>query len=222
MAPDARERLTELGEEGLVLARAWIKREATRKDVKADAFRDALRARTRWALATPALLALNATVFVLMMFGPAAMADPDTITSWGGNFWLRTRNGEWWRLVTAMFVHAGLLQLAINMAGLAQVGLIVERLAGPFIVLAVFLAAGIFGNVVHLNTHPLSTSYGASSAVFGLYGLLLASWVWGVRRRSEVTIPLTMLKRLGAVFAVFLLYNVWNDSVGSGAELTGL
>ena len=50
---------------------------------------------------TPAIAALNALVFVGMIFGRGALADPQTIVAWGGSFGPRTTNGEWWRLITS-------------------------------------------------------------------------------------------------------------------------
>lgn len=218
MAPDARERLRQV----VLASIGQVKHEATRSRPEIDQFREALRARTRWALVTPALIVLNVAVFVLMLRDAGAVSDPETIVRWGGNFWLRTRNGEWWRLVTSMFVHAGMLHLLVNLAGLAQVALILERLVGRLIVIAVFLTAGVFASLVNLNTHPLATSVGASGAIVGLYGLLLASSIWGIRHRSSATIPLKAVNRLVPAAAVFILYNLANDNLGSAAELTGL
>ena len=218
MAPQARE---EIGHTALAAIRR-IRQEATRSRPECEQFRAALRERTRWALVTPALIALNVTVFVLMLSGTGALSDPATLAGWGGNFWLRTRNGEWWRLVTSIFVHAGMLHLLVNVAGLAQIGFILERLVGRVIVIAVFLTAGIFASLVNLATYPMATGVGASGAVFGLYGLLLASSIWGIRHRSNVTMPLTTVKMLLPAAAVFILYNLATDSLGSAAELTGL
>jgi hypothetical protein len=106
-------------------------------------------------------------------------------------------------------------------AGLAQIGLILERLVGRLIVAAVFLMAGVLASLVHLTTHPMGASAGASGAVFGLYGLLLAASIWGMRHRSDVRIPLIAAKRLAPAAAVFIVYNLANDSVGGAAELTG-
>ena len=218
MAPQARERLR-------VAALATIsqlRHEAARSRPDIEQFREALRGRTRWALVTPALIAVNVTVFVLMLFGTGALGDPGTLSGWGGNYWLGTRNGEWWRLVTSIFVHAGMFQLLVNIAGLTQIGLILERLVGRLIVIAVFLTAGVFASLVNLITDPMAMSIGASGAIFGLYGLLLASWIWGMRHRSDVTIPLRAATRLVPAAVVFILYNLANDSVGTAAEFTGL
>ena len=217
MAPEARVRLREVVLESV----EQVRREAARGRPRCDEFREALRARTRWAVVTPALIALNVIVLILMMSGAGTPGDPGPLAGWGGNFWLRTRNGEWWRLVTSMFVHAGPLHLLVVVAGLLQIGLILERLVGRLIVVAVFLIAGVLAGVVHLATHPMATSVGASGAVFGLYGLLLAASIWGMRHRSNVTIPLPVVKRLAPAAAVFILYNLANDSVGAAAELAG-
>lgn len=198
-----------------------VRHEATRTRPECEQFREALRSRTRWAVVTPALVALNVAVFAFMVSAPGPVGDAETLLDWGGNFWLRTRNGEWWRLAASMFVHAGIFQLLVNVAGFAQIGLILERLVGRLIVAAVFLTAGVFASLVNLTTHPMAMSFGASGAVFGLYGLLLASSIWGIRHRSNVTIPLTIAKTLAPGAGVFILYNLANDSLGGSAELTG-
>ena len=96
---------------------AAARRAASRR---ADPFEEALKARTQWPLIVPAVVTYNAVVFVCMLFGSGAFADPDTLVAWGGNFGPRTTNGEWWRLVTSMFVHSGWLDLLVSLAALAQ------------------------------------------------------------------------------------------------------
>ena len=144
-------------------------------------FQDALRERTARAIATPALIAVNVAVFFMMAFradGP--MADPKTILEWGGSFGPRTTNGEWWRIVTSIFIHTGLIQLVVHMAGLAQAGLLVERLVGRVAVVTTYLAAGMVGVLLTISEQPLAISSGSSAAVFGIYGLLLASFFGGL------------------------------------------
>ncbi len=208
-------------------AAAWAsllqaKYELTRKRPECEQFRDALRARTRWAFVTPAIIAANIVVLFLMIRSDGALSDHETIVNWGGNFWLRTRNGEWWRLLASVFVHGGVLQLLINIAGVAQVGLILERLVGRLIVVAVFITAGIAASLVNLAVEPMATGIGASGAIFGLYGLACASSIWAMRHRSEVTIPLRVARRLVPAAALFAIYNLVDDNLSTAAEVTGV
>jgi membrane associated rhomboid family serine protease len=173
-------------------------------------------------LITPVLVVLNVTIFGFMVFGAGVLSDPATLVGWGGSFGPRTTNGEWWRLVTSMFVHAGMFHLVVNVVALVQIGFILERLVGPLTFAAMYIAAGVFAGLVSLAAHPMGVTVGASGAIFGLYGLLLAASIWGMLPRSSVTIPLTTVQRLVPAAAVFLLYNMWNHSVASAAGLTSL
>lgn len=218
MDPDTRKELGLLAIDLLVRA----KYEVTRKRPALEQFKEALRARTRWAFITPALVLVNVIVLVMMLRDTGSVSDPETLARWGGNFWLRTRNGEWWRLVSSVFVHPGTLPLLINLAGLVPIGLILERLVGRVIVVVVFLAAGILASLVNLATYPMATGVGASGAIFGLYGLLIATAIWTVRHPSTLTIPPIAVKAIAPAAGLFVIYNFVNDSLGSAAELTGL
>jgi len=222
MTPEERARVLQAVIGAIRQLQAAATTAATRSRSACEPFRDALRARTPWAVVTPALVALNAMLFVAMLFGAGALGDPATLVGWGASFGPRTTNGEWWRLVTSMFVQPGLLHLLVNVAGLVQIGLILERLVGRFTFAVVYLTAGVFASLVSLSIFPMAVSAGASGAIFGLYGLLLASSVWGLIHRSSVTIPLAAVKSLAPAAVVFILYNLTDDAIGSAAELTGL
>ncbi|PYQ81763.1 MAG: hypothetical protein DMG03_19045 [Acidobacteria bacterium] len=159
-------------------------------------FHDALRARVRWPIATLAIVALNVAVFLAMVFGRGAISDPETLVSWGATFGPRTTNGEWWRLLTSMFVQPGLLALLVNVAGVTQLGLV----------------------LVTIVANPVTVSAGASGAIFGLYGLLIACCIWDLFRPSPVPIPLVAVKRILPAAVIFVLYNANNDNVGTAAE----
>ena len=125
-----------------------------------------------------------------MLFGAGAIGDPDTLVGMGASLGTRTTNGEWWRLVTSAFVHTGTFQFIVNIAVLAQLGAVLERLAGRLAFAAVYLSAGVFTGLVSLSSHPVGVTVGASGAIFGLYGLLIATLIWHVssqilRRRSR-------------------------------------
>ena len=171
MSPEERTRLKER-----LVETAWRARdEAARRHAEPEPFRDALRERTPWPLVMPVLVALNVLVFLAMGWGSG---EPETLVSWGASFGPRTTNGEWWRLVASMFVHTGTFQLLVNGAALVQLGLILERLVGHVTFAAVYLAAGLLASIVSLSDYPMGISSGASGAIFGLYGLLLASSAW--------------------------------------------
>jgi rhomboid protease GluP len=219
MKPEERTRFIQ----GVVGAVRRAFEETARQRRALEPFRAALRARTSWVIVTPAVVALNVTLFVFMLFGTGALRDPATLIAWGGNFGPRTTNGEWWRLATTMFVHAGMLHLLINVAGLVQCGLMVERLVGQLTFAAVYLAAGTFASLVSVSAHPLAVTVGASGAIFGVYGLLFALMIPTLLHRSSIAIPLMALKRIGPAAGLFVLYNydVITGSVEGQADLAG-
>ena len=82
--------------------------------IDAEQFDRLIRVRTRRALVTPTLIGLNAAVFIVMTVTGVSPLNPDAVTlvNWGANYGPRTTSVEWWRLLTAMFLHAGVLHLA--------------------------------------------------------------------------------------------------------------
>src|ERR1051325_8167119 len=133
-----------------------------------------LRERTPFAPVAPALVALNVLVFVFMLLGNGAINAPETLISWGASFGPRTTNGEWWRLVTMLFVHRSILHLVVYVVGILTVGVLLERLVGPAAFAAMYAAAVLSSSAFDLVASPTGLSLGASGAVFGLYGLMLA------------------------------------------------
>lgn len=188
-----------------------------------EPFDEFLRARTSTAVVTPVLVGLNALVFILMMLGSGSFGEPRTMIEWGANYAPRTTNGEWWRFLAATFVHGGLLHFAASIAGLVPLGIVLERAVGRVAFAAIYFAAGIVASVTSLWTiSPMSVSYGASGAVFGIYGLLLAASTWTFLSRPEGPLPLILMKRIGAAAVPFLLYNLFTDHLGIASEMAGL
>jgi rhomboid protease GluP len=111
--------------------------------------------------------------------------------------------GEWWRLLTATFVHVGAVHLAMNMYVLWDAGRLMERVFGNAGFLVLYLAAGLCGSVASVAWHPMTVSAGASGSVFGVYGGLL-----GFLLRQRTSIPREVLQRLGRGGLVFVGLNV--------------
>lgn len=218
MTPDERQRLAQRA-----LAAARHAMHVATQPAPRGPFEDFLRARTGRPLVAPALAGVSALVFLFMLLAPGSMSDVETVVRWGGNIAPRTTGGEWWRLVTATFVHGGLLHLLATIAGLIPLGLILERAVGHVAFAAMYVAAGIFGGVVSLWTmDPTDAASGASGAIFGVYGLLAASVVWGVLKGPRVPVPLRLVKQAGAGAAIFFLYNLATDHVGAASEVATL
>lgn len=141
---------------------------------------DHLRRRQPRVPATCALLTINLLVFFAMIgFGAGLWHSPNGIQlAWGANFGPATQDGQWWRLGSAMFIHFGILHLAMNMWALWDGGNFVERIYGPGRFLAIYATSGLIGNLLSLAVQGnRAVSAGASGAIFGLYGaLLIALW----------------------------------------------
>jgi rhomboid protease GluP len=191
---------------------------AVRYREQRSAFDEALGERTRWLLVTPAIVIANLFIFLSLLFGDGAIGNPDTLIAWGANFGPRTTNGEWWRLATAAFVHDGALALLLNVAAIAQVGLILERLIGHSTFAAIYLSAGFFASLMMVATAPETVTAGAAGALFGLYGLLLATFVRGLLQRSPLSIPLMTMRRLAPVAGVFVAYNAMTGGFDLAAK----
>lgn len=180
-----------------------------------------LRQRTPLPVVTFGLLALNAAIMLSMALAPGTMGDSDNLLRWGASTGPRTTNGEWTRLLTAMFVHTGLLHLLVNAAALAKLGIVTERLAGPLGFATSFLASGLVASAVALDEDPLAIAAGASGAIAGILGLLVANLAWIRLRPGTMRLPLTTLHPLTGVLTVFGLYNLVSGALPLEAELAG-
>lgn len=204
---------------------AWLQRvkaAVTYVPPSCQPFNDALRARTRWTIVTPAIAVANVAIFVVMLVGPGSFDDRNTLLAWGASFGPRTTNGEWGRLLSSMFVHAGLIHVLASVAGTLRAGLMLERLVGPVAFATTYIAAGVLAGLASLATHPVSVQLGASGAVFGIYGLLIATLIWGMVRRSDVNVPPAALMQLAPGAGIFLLYTFVTEGVLTPVMLAGV
>ena len=130
---------------------------------------------------TSALLALNIGVFVAgLLLGGLRGQDP--LLEAGAMVPIAVAQGEWWRLVTAMFLHVGPMHLAFNALALYVFGALVEQALGAARYLAVYLVAGFAASAFSFALGSVDrAAAGASGAVFCLLGAWL---VYNLRRRS--------------------------------------
>ena len=187
-----------------------------------DPLTDALRGRTRWIVVVPVIAALNVALYLRMMLATTELGHADAMIAWGANFVPRTGNGEWWRLVSATFLHPGVLSLFVNTGALISAGRVLERLVGSVTFGTVYVLAGVMGALASLWISAVDITASASAAVFGMYGLLLACWMWGAFRRSTATVRLASVKALAVPAVIFICYNLATNDLQSSAEIAGV
>lgn len=125
---------------------------------------------------TPILILINVLLFIGMVASGANIFQPDNqhLINWGANFSPLTLEGQWWRLITNVFEHGGILHLAMNMYGLLFIGILLEPLIGRNRFILAYLLTGLAGSVASLWWHDITISVGASGAIFGLYGVFIS------------------------------------------------
>jgi membrane associated rhomboid family serine protease len=127
---------------------------------------------------TKALIAINVTVYLITAVQGAGINSP------GGSLYLKSvlygpfvAQGDWWRLVTSMFLHGFLLHIAFNMYALWVIGRPVEQYLGRTRYLGLYFVSGLAGAAGALIQSPLTPVVGASGAIFGILGaMLIIEW----------------------------------------------
>jgi rhomboid protease GluP len=191
-------------------------------DYEREASRPNSRERGWNILATPGtylLLAVNIAVFGWMVLNGVSAKDPTTsqLIHYGAtNPAFILLGHQWWRLLTATFVHVGLLHIATNMWCLWNLGLLGEPLLGPAGLVAVYLITGIAGNLLSLFFNVVGRDFvsvgaGASGAVFGIAGILIV-----LLSNKKLPVPWPELKKLRKSVIWFALLNL---AIGLGTQV---
>lgn len=147
---------------------------------------------------TPAIIGINVAVFLLMLLAGANLMQGDAMVAlrFGSDYGPLTWGGQPWRLLTAAFIHFGLIHIAFNMYALYNGGMWTERLYGSARFAVIYLLAAVAGSVVSGWWNPMRNSAGASGAVFGVYGALLV-FFW--RRPNDMPGDILKSVRSGAI-----------------------
>lgn len=193
--------------------------------------------RPSWVVApaTYVLIAINCLVFLVMVANHVSPTKPtsDQIMHWGadsaGSVLIL---GQWWRIVSAMFVHFGILHLATNMWCLWNLGLLAEPLLGSAGLVAAYILTGAAGNLLatlynwkhfypdwmtyqDLNVFP--PGVGASGAVFGIAGVLIV-----LLKSKQLPVPPEELRSLRRSVIYFAALNLAiGFSINYGSKFLG-
>jgi membrane associated rhomboid family serine protease len=126
--------------------------------------------------------------------------------------------GEWWRVLTAAFLHGGLLHLAFNMYALWLFGPVLERRFGSVSYAALYLAGGLTGGMLYQLLGSDSAAVGASGAIFGLLGALLAASY----RQRHTRAGAAVFGQLGVLLAINLALPLFLPDIAWQAHVGGL
>jgi membrane associated rhomboid family serine protease len=130
------------------------------------------------AIVTRTLIAINVGIYLLQLGeGAGVNANSGWIFEHGALYGPLVDQGDWWRLITAAFLHYGPIHLGLNMLALWWFGEVVERSLGRGRFLLLYLVSGLAGSAGALIANPDSVTVGASGAIFGMLGaLLILEW----------------------------------------------
>lgn len=171
---------------------------------------------------TQILFGANVAVFIAMILSsgnPLAYLNPmqefpaRLIIPYGANWGPDTLSGDWWRLFSYMFLHGSLLHIAFNMWCLWDLGALCESLYGRWTYAAIYLITGVAGGLASIGWNPGVLSLGASGAIFGLAGALLASFYLG-----EFSLPKMAIQRTLRSLGFFVVINLFIGGAMGGVD----
>ena len=160
------------------------------------------------------LIAVNVLVYLAQLGqGAPVQANRGSIFENGALYGPLVADGEWWRLLTAAFLHYGPVHLAMNMFVLYLFGPPLEAALGSIRFLMLYLAAGLAGSAGALVLNPEAATVGASGAIYGLFGAMLILERQGTYVFGGSVIPLLVIN----LAITFLL-----PGISIGGHLGGL
>jgi rhomboid protease GluP len=177
---------------------------------------------------TQVIFGANIAVFLAMLFAtgsPSAYLNPEQgfpnqiLIPYGANVGPYTLSGDWWRLFTYMFLHGGAVHIFVNMWCLWYLGEQCESLYGRWTYAAIYLITGVSGGLASIAWNPRVLSVGASGAIFGLAGALIASFYLG-----EFSLPRESIRGRLLVLLLFAVFNLGfgGEGVDNACHIGGL
>jgi membrane associated rhomboid family serine protease len=177
-------------------------------------------------LITRILISLNVLAYVWELYTGALRSDAALIRDGVLQPILVTQDHEWWRVITAAFLHAGIWHIGLNMLSLYWLGRFIEAVVGSFrMALIYFVAMIVSGLTVVFLSPPYALTLGASGAIFGLFGALFAIGLKLGDRGSELVRSNVGILVLNLVWTFAVPGISWQAHVGgliSGFILTYL
>src|SRR5271155_2699769 len=172
---------------------------------------------------TTTRVGMNVAVFAVMVLtgvSPLAPTIPQLL-KWGANYGPLSLGTEPWRMLASNYVHIGIIHIALNMWCLWNLGFLAERVFDPWTYVLTYTACGLAGSLASLWWHPLVIGAGASGAIFGLAGALIAALYLGHLPISKEAVRGT-LKSLLTFAGYNLFFGAAVRGIDNSAHIGGL
>ncbi len=171
---------------------------------------------------TQIIVGINVLVFLAMVFSGVSFMSPTPLqlVTWGANFAPLSLGSQPWRMLASNYVHIGIIHIFFNMWCLWNLGMLAERIFDRWSYLLVYTASGIAGSLASLWWHPRGVGAGASGAIFGLAGGLIAVLYLGKLPISKEALKPTLKSLI--MFAAYNLFFGLVPGIDNSAHLGGL
>ena len=162
-----------------------------------------------------AFFGINAAVFLGMALAGVSTTSPTSgqLIDWGANWGPLTLGGQWWRLLTSVFLHIGIFHFAMNMWCLWSLGSLAESLYGKWTFAAIYLVSGVAASLASKIWYFSGVSAGASGAIFGIAGAVIASYYLG-----EFSLPRDSIKGVLSSLVMFVGINLVLGGMGGATD----
>jgi rhomboid protease GluP len=164
---------------------------------------------------TSIIVGINVAVFFAMGLSGVSVTQPTVpqLLHWGANAGPLTLGGQPWRMLTANYVHIGIIHIALNMWCFWNLGFLAERIFGGWTYFLTYSVCGIAGSLASVWRNPGVVGAGASGAIFGIAGALIAALYLGKLPISKEALRGTLKSLL-----TFAAYNLFFGGVIAGID----
>jgi rhomboid protease GluP len=162
---------------------------------------------------TTTLVGMNVAVFAVMVLTGVSPVNPSVaqLLKLGANYGPLSLGAEPWRMLASNYIHGGIIHIFFNMWCLWNLGFLAERVFEPWTYVFTYTFSGNAGSLASLWWHPIAVGVGASGAIFGLAGALIAAFYLG-----HLPIPKPAMQSTLKSLLIFAGYNLFFGALLSG------
>ncbi|MEW4384095.1 rhomboid family intramembrane serine protease [Staphylococcus epidermidis] len=168
----------------------------------------------RFTPITYTLILINIVIWLCMILYLNRFSDVKLLEV-GGLVQFNVVHGEWYRLISSMFLHFNFEHILMNMLSLFIFGKIVESIIGSWRMLIIYIISGLYGNFVSLSFNTTTISVGASGAIFGLIGSIFVIMYLSKNFNKK------MIGQLLIALVVLIVFSLFMSNINIMAHLGG-